>query len=118
MASLPGTNGYEEAFMRVTGLRPYPYQVRVARELIAGHHIVVRAPTGAGKGWSVLAPFVGDVWSARPRRLIYALPLRTLAQGIYRQARGGRQEVRVSRRTTGRAREPLLSHHVPRSGGD
>jgi len=36
----------------------------------------------------VLAPFLStDGWTARPARIIYALPLRTLAQGIYREAR-------------------------------
>jgi hypothetical protein len=78
---------YEHAFENVTGFKPYPYQVRVARELIAGRHVVVRAPTGAGKTWAVVAPFLCDTWPARPAKLIYALPLRTLAQGIYRQAR-------------------------------
>lgn len=87
MASSSLVNGYEQVFARITRLKPYPYQVRVARELIAGKHVVVRAPTGAGKTWAVLAPFLGDVWPGRPAKLIYALPLRTLAQGIYRQAR-------------------------------
>ena len=41
----------------------------------------------AGKTWAVLAPFLFDGWKARPTRLIYALPLRTLAQGVYHQAR-------------------------------
>ena len=52
-----------------------------------GRSIVLRAPTGAGKTWSVVVPFFYPDWQRRPARLIYALPLRTLAQGIYREAR-------------------------------
>lgn len=48
--------------------------------------MLLRAPTGAGKTWAVLAPFFFEGWRRRPSRLIYALPLRTLAQGVYREA--------------------------------
>jgi len=87
MVSPPSINGYEQIFTGITGFKPYPYQIRVARELVSGKHVVVRAPTGAGKTWAVFAPFLGGSWPGRPSRLIYALPLRTLAQGIFRQAR-------------------------------
>lgn len=50
--------------------------------------MVLRAPTGAGKTWAVLAPFLYSGWKRRPARMIYALPLRTLAQGVYREAQG------------------------------
>lgn len=87
-SSLPAVvSEYEQIFEKITGLKPYPYQVRVERELIAGQHVVIRAPTGAGKTWAVLAPFLGSAWPGRPAKLIYALPLRTLSQSIYRQAR-------------------------------
>jgi CRISPR-associated endonuclease/helicase Cas3 len=55
--------------------------------LFEGRNLVVRAPTGAGKTWAVLAPFLCGGWTAQPARLIYALPLRSLANGIYREAR-------------------------------
>lgn len=74
-------------FEELTGNRPYDYQVRVAETLAGGDDIVLRAPTGAGKTWAVLAPFFYSGWQRRPTRLLYALPLRTLAQGIYHQAR-------------------------------
>jgi CRISPR-associated endonuclease/helicase Cas3 len=53
-------------------------------------NIVLRAPTGAEKTWAVLAPFLfqeKEKLPGRPARLIYALPLRTLAQGVYHEAR-------------------------------
>ncbi|MGH7934312.1 MAG: DEAD/DEAH box helicase, partial [Candidatus Binataceae bacterium] len=78
---------YAASFQALTGYPPYDYQKRVARLLFEGRNLVVRAPTGAGKTWAVLAPFFCDGWNAPPARLIYALPLRTLANGIYREAR-------------------------------
>ncbi len=80
---------YREEFARLhSGLPPYDYQVRVAATLVAGRTLVLRAPTGAGKTKAVLTPFLapGLAWPARPSRLIYALPLRSLVQQIHREA--------------------------------
>ncbi len=77
---------YSQFFKKITGWIPFDYQIDVARSLFEGHNVVLRAPTGAGKTWSVLVPFLFPTWKNRPARLIYALPLRTLAQGIYREA--------------------------------
>lgn len=85
--------GYRDFFLKLTSHSPFDYQVAVARLLAEGKNIVLRAPTGAGKTWSVLAPFLSSQWRVRPARLIYALPLRTLAQGIYREAREAAKEV-------------------------
>jgi CRISPR-associated endonuclease/helicase Cas3 len=86
MTGLEESN-YRAFFQRMTGYPPFDYQIKTARLLLAGKNIVLRAPTGAGKTWSVLAPFLFPEWRARPVRLIYALPLRTLAEGVYREAR-------------------------------
>jgi CRISPR-associated endonuclease/helicase Cas3 len=77
---------YRRHFSTVTSFSPHDYQVEVAKWLYDGRNVLLRAPTGAGKTWAALAPFVWEDWTARPARLIYALPLRTLAQGIYREA--------------------------------
>jgi CRISPR-associated endonuclease/helicase Cas3 len=77
---------YREHFLALTGNPPYEYQERVAQLLFEGRNVLLRAPTGAGKTFAVLAPFVHHGWKARPTRLIYTLPLRTLVQGIYREA--------------------------------
>jgi CRISPR-associated endonuclease/helicase Cas3 len=77
---------YRNFFTRVTGRPPYDYQVVVGQHIIGHQNVVLRAPTGAGKTWSVLVPFFSAFWRHRPSRLIYALPLRTLAQGVYREA--------------------------------
>ena len=78
---------YRTFFRRATGRDAHEYQVKVAQQLMEGRSVVLRAPTGAGKTWSVLVPFFSADWQRRPTRLIYALPLRTLAQGIFREAR-------------------------------
>ena len=69
-----------------SGREPYPYQEKVAAALWTRHNVVLRAPTGSGKTLAVLAPFLLGRQHIGARRLIYALPLRTLAQGIYRTA--------------------------------
>lgn len=78
---------YSESFQNLTGYTPFSYQIRIAALLMEGKNVVLRAPTGAGKTWAVLAPFLFCERESRPSRLIYALPLRTLAQGVYREAR-------------------------------
>ena len=80
-------SAYRKFSRDATGRDAYEYQVKVAEQLMEGRSIVLRAPTGAGKTWSVVVPFFYPDWQRRPARLIYALPLRTLAQGIYREAR-------------------------------
>jgi len=71
----------------VTGAQPFDYQVRVAKLLAEHKNVLLRAPTGAGKTWAAIVPFFSDNWQHKPSRLIYALPLRTLAQGVYEQAK-------------------------------
>ena len=95
---------YRSDFERLTELQPFEYQIEVARLLFHGRNILLRAPTGAGKTWAVLAPFLFDGWKTRPTRLIYALPLRTLAQGVYHQARDAAQ-------TLGLHIEPTFDKH-------
>ena len=80
-------SAYRTFFRHATKHDAHEYQVKVAQQLMQGRSVVLRAPTGAGKTWSVMVPFFYPDWYRRPVRLIYALPLRTLAQGIYREAR-------------------------------
>lgn len=77
---------YRDFFRSVTDHDPFDYQIEVAQALFNGSNVVLRAPTGAGKTWSVIVPFLFTAWVDAPSRLIYALPLRTLAQGIYHEA--------------------------------
>lgn len=67
------------------GLIPYPYQEEVTQHLLDGSNVFLRAPTGSGKTWAALLPYLlakkqGKVFADR---LIYVLPLRTLATTLY-----------------------------------
>jgi len=80
---------FEEFFRTATGKGPYGYQARLARD---GLPAVVQAPTGAGKTGVILA----WLWrrlreptrQATPRRLVYALPQRSLVEQVAREAEG------------------------------
>ena len=88
MATLPWDEHAYRTFFRLMndGHEPYDFQVDVARRLVEGRNLALRAPTGSGKTATVLTPFLYPGWYPRPARLIYALPLRTLAQSIYAEA--------------------------------
>ncbi len=83
------TPTYSEYFKTLTGTSPYPYQEAVAESILAGESIVLRAPTGSGKTWSVIAPylFMRISLARRVDRLLYALPLRSLASSLCREVR-------------------------------
>lgn len=64
---------------------PYDFQLRTADLLLKGRNVVLTAPTGSGKTWTALFPFL---YARRKEidfadRVIYALPLRTLASSLY-----------------------------------
>ena len=76
---------YREFFERLTGFPPHPYQERLADELLNGNSVIMRVPTGGGKTWAAVAPFLYALSSRRPfaDRLLYALPLRSLASSLH-----------------------------------
>ncbi len=112
------TRSFEEFFRGVTGHEPYAYQLRVAEQLFQGRNVVLRAPTGSGKTWSVIAPFLFSAWQKRPARLIYALPLRTLAQGVYADAcdAASRLELPVQAQTDQRGLETSAPYVTLQTG--
>jgi len=66
----------------------HPYQERVANLLLAGNNVILRAPTGAGKTWAALLPFLYSYTKDKSiaDRLLYALPMRTLATSLHADA--------------------------------
>ena len=79
---------FDDLFRTATGWKPHGYQARIARE---GLPDVVKAPTGTGKTGVILA----WLWrrlsdqhrDSTPRRLIYALPQRSLVDQVASEAR-------------------------------
>src|SRR6266496_3819293 len=78
---------FGEFFGRATGHTPHGYQVRIAR---GGMPAVVQAPTGTGKTGVILAWLWqwlhGTDRSDVPRRLMYALPQRSLVEQVAGEA--------------------------------
>jgi len=76
---------YREFFRTLTGFDPHPYQERMEERLRAGDSVILRVPTGAGKTWAAVAPFIYSLTASHriADHLLYALPLRSLASGLY-----------------------------------
>jgi CRISPR-associated endonuclease/helicase Cas3 len=69
-------------FQTATGSPPYGYQARIARD---GLSAVVQAPTGTGKTGVILAWLWRRLYAdpdSTPRRLVYALPQRSLVEQV------------------------------------
>jgi len=70
----------------ITGFNPYNYQIKVAGLLLNGKNVILSVPTGAGKTWASIIPFLYARQTHNinfPQKMIYSLPLRTLANSIY-----------------------------------
>lgn len=65
-----------ELFRRATGYEPYDYQRALAQRVTPPE--VIEVPTGAGKTYAALIPWLAD--PTAPRRLVYALPMRSLVE--------------------------------------
>src|ERR1017187_7287139 len=78
---------FNELFHTATGRTPYGYQARIARD---GLPSVVQAPTGTGKTGIILAWLWRRFHEAHrdqtPRRLVYALPQRSLVEQVAGEA--------------------------------
>lgn len=66
-----------------------PFQQKVYDCIASGKSVVLQAPTGAGKTFAALAPFVLGQWGSEngpaARKMIYSLPLRVLAGSLKTQ---------------------------------
>jgi CRISPR-associated endonuclease/helicase Cas3 len=87
MSTHPVTTLAQQLFGDAT--EAIPFQQRVYDLIAEGKSVVLQAPTGAGKTFAALAPFVLGKWGAgngpAARKLIYSLPLRVLAGSLKTQ---------------------------------
>jgi CRISPR-associated endonuclease/helicase Cas3 len=78
--------GFREFNRKMTGFYPYQYQIRVAQLLMEGKNVILSVPTGAGKTWASIMPFLyakSKLEGSFPQKMIYSLPLRALTNSIY-----------------------------------
>lgn len=76
----------KDFFKSIIGNSPYDYQLKVAEILLSGKNVILSVPTGAGKTWAAVIPFLFAQKNPNisfPQKMIYSLPLRTLANSIY-----------------------------------
>ena len=73
-------------YKELLGFKPYDFQVKVAELLLQGKNVILCVPTGAGKTWASVMPFL-YAWKQQledfPLKLIYSLPQRTVTTSIY-----------------------------------
>lgn len=77
---------YRRFYKNILGFEPYSFQQKVAELLLGGKNVILSVPTGAGKTWASIMPFLYATYLGKkdfPQKLIYSLPLRTLANSIY-----------------------------------
>ena len=76
---------YKDFYESHLGFAPYSYQNKVAELLLSGKNVILSVPTGAGKTWASIMPFLyaKEKQINFPSKLIYSLPLRTLTNSIY-----------------------------------
>jgi CRISPR-associated endonuclease/helicase Cas3 len=79
-----------ENFKTLTGFEPRQFQKETIQQLLQGKNVLLRAPTGSGKTETAIAPFLlarqMEVTNF-PNKLIYVVPLRTLATSLRDRAR-------------------------------
>ncbi len=66
-------------YRKVIGRSPARHQEQTWEFLSRGQPVVLRAPTGSGKTEAIVLPFLKFGGDMLPARLLYALPLRSLA---------------------------------------
>lgn len=113
------TDAFASWFHKATDREPYPFQIRFACEPTLPE--LVNVPTGLGKtamavlGWLWRRRFAEEeVRRATPRRLVYCLPMRVLAEQTVRNAQTWLDKLG----TEGKAGEGRVSVHLLMGGAE
>ena len=99
---------------------PYNYQIAVAKKLLEGKNVILQVPTGAGKTWASIIPFLYARelgLDSFPIKMIYSLPLRTLANSIYEDVfdvlkKNGYDEEEIKRQTGEYSDDPYFEKDI------
>lgn len=98
----------------------YDFQKRTYDHLMEGRPVILQAPTGAGKTRAALYPFL-RAWEYRedfPRKCIYSVPLRVLANQFWDEYEGRtrnfgfRRPLDVTVQTGDRPEDPMLEGNL------
>jgi CRISPR-associated endonuclease/helicase Cas3 len=75
-------------FQTLTGFPPRQFQQQAIAHLLNRQDVLLRAPTGSGKTETAIAPFLfaKTLQCDFPNKLIYVVPLRTLANSLRQRA--------------------------------
>ncbi len=110
---------FKEWFQHATGKKPYPFQIRFACEPKLPE--LVDVPTGLGKtamamlGWLWRRRFAEEaIKKTTPRRLVYCLPMRVLAEQTAQNAQTWLKNLGIE----GKAGEGKVSVHVLMGGAE
>jgi hypothetical protein len=78
----------DQYFQALTGFPPRQFQRQAIAHLLNRQDVLLRAPTGSGKTETAIAPFLFAKTLQRdfPNKLIYVVPLRTLANSLRQRA--------------------------------
>ncbi len=78
---------YAIAWMRSKGWKPQAFQLEAWHAMSSGLEGIVNAPTGSGKTYSVMLPFITNYTDKKEKvqglRMIWLTPIRALAKEIY-----------------------------------
>lgn len=80
-----------ERFKQLTGFPPRNFQRETILKILNRQDVLLRAPTGSGKTETAIAPFLfaqelQNYLPQGPNKLIYVVPLRTLANSLRQRA--------------------------------
>lgn len=73
-----------QLFHDLTSYQPYSFQIQTITRILNRQDTILRAPTGSGKTETAIAPFLfaKTLNLDFPNKLIYVVPLRTLANSL------------------------------------
>lgn len=105
---------YKDFYTSHLGFTPYSYQNKVAELLLSGKNVILSVPTGAGKTWASIMPFLyaKEKKLYFPTKLIYSLPLRTLTNSIYEDVSKVIKDHSISIQTGEFSNDPMFENDI------